>query len=207
MDYIVAYPNVSNVNIQCLIQEKDEFIVRLQKENEELRIGRDATMSGVVPKIPVSDVTEELRSQAAKDAKATKEMEAQLKGLSEELRSLKQDNTQLRAELEQERVEKGELVAACDELLALQETVSASHPSVTSGVENLRGSISRASGLRPPNFSSGSALPSADSRIGKVDRSRNGGGGQGNRPGSGLGLRSGIMSSIEKMGSYKGRSE
>jgi len=27
------------------------------------------------------------------------------------------------------------------------------------------------------------------------------------RPGSGLGYRSGIMSSIEKMGSYKGRAE
>ena len=190
----------------------------LSKENEELKIGRDATMSGVVPRIPGSDITDELRQQAAKDAKTVKELEARVEGLAEELKSVKRDNTQLRQELNQERVEKGELVAACDELLALQESGPANHPAITSGVENLRGSISRASGLRAPNFASGpgngTGSQSSESRIGRVDRSRSGsaqgvrpGSGLGVRPGSGLGMRSGIMSSIEKMGSYKGRSE
>jgi hypothetical protein len=182
----------------------------LNKENEELKIGRDATMSGVVPRIPTSEITEELRFQAAKDAQTAKELEARLKGLSEEVKSVKLDNAQLRRDLEQERIEKGELVAACDELLALQETAPATHPAVTTGVENLRGSISRASGLRAPNFASGAsnvtALPSNESRIGKVDRTRSGSA-QGPRPGSGLGMRSGIMSSIEKMGSYKARAD
>jgi hypothetical protein len=197
-----SYENRWDKKVRDLEARLDE----LSKENEELRIGRDVTMSGVVPRIPTLDVTEELKSQAAKDAKAMKEMEAQLKGLSEEMKTVKQDNAQLHHELEQERVEKGELVAACDELLALQEAASANHPGVTSGVENLKSSISRASGLRAPNFTSGSAIPSADSRIGKFDRSRSGST-QGNRPGSGLSMRSGIMSSIEKMGSYKGRAE
>jgi hypothetical protein len=190
----------------------------LSKENEELKIGRDATMSGVVPRISGSDLTDELRQQAARDTKTVKELEARVEGLAEELKSVKRDNIQLRYELDQERVEKGELVAACDELLALQESGLGNHPAITSGVENLRGSISRASGLRAPNFASGpgngTGAQSSESRIGRVDRSRSGstqgvgpGSGLGVRPGSGLGMRSGIMSSIEKMGSYKGRSE
>lgn len=197
-----SYENRWDKKVKDLEARLDE----LSKENEELRIGRDATMSGVVPRIPGSDISEELKTQATKDAKAMKEMEAQLKGLSEEVKTVKEDNEQLHRELEQERVEKGELVAACDELLALQEVVSANHPGVTSGVESLRGSISRASGLRAPNFTNGSAIPSADSKVGKYDRSRSGST-QGNRPGSGLSMRSGIMGSIEKMGSYKGRVE
>jgi hypothetical protein len=200
------------------VKDLEARLEDLSKENEELKVGRDATMSGVVPRLPGSDITEELRKQAAKDAKTAKELEARLDGLTEELKSMKRDNNQLRHELDQERVEKGELVAACDELLALQEIGLGNHPAITSGVENLRGSISRASGLRAPNFASGSsngtgAQPS-ESRIGRVDKSRSGsaqgvrpGSGLGVRPGSGLGMRSGIMSSIEKMGSYKGRLE
>jgi hypothetical protein len=167
-------------------------------------------MSGVVPRIQGSEITEVLRQQAARDAKMAKELEARLQGLAVELKSVKSDNNQLRQELDQERVEKGELVAACDELLALQETGSGNHPAITSGVDNLRGSISRASGLRAPNFASGqgngNGAQSSESRIGRVDRNRSGSA-QGIRPGSGLGMRSGIMSSIEKMGAYKGRAE
>jgi len=177
----------------------------MTRENEDLRLGGNATMSGVVPMMP--DVTEELKMQAANDAKNNKELEARLEGLSEEMRSIKQDNEDLRLQLEQERVEKGELVAACDELLSLQDATPPTNPNVSSGVENLRGSVSRASGLRAPNYSSavGSSTP-AGSRIAKIDKSRSGSA-QGMRPGSGMGSRSGIMSSIEKMGNYKGRAD
>ncbi len=200
------------------VKDLEASLDDLSKENEELKVGRDATMSGVIPRIPGSDVTNEFRQQAARDAKTAKELQARLEGLAEELKSVKCDNNQLRHDLDQERVEKGELVAACDELLALQEIGPGNHPAITSGVENLRGSISRASGLRAPNSTSGpgngNSIQSSESRIGRVDRIRSGssqgvrpGSGLGIRPGSGLGTRSGIMSSIEKMGSYKGRVE
>jgi hypothetical protein len=187
------------------VRELEAKLEELSRENEELRIGRDATMSGVVPRIPNYDMTQELKAQAAEDAQHAKELEARLEGLLEEVRSIKGDNAELRQELEQERVEKGELVAACDELLALQESAPPSHPAISSGVEHLRGSISRASGLRAPNFASstGPAQHAGESRIGRSK----GSGVPTPRPGSGLGLRSGIMSSIEKMGSYKGRPE
>lgn len=188
------------------VRDLEAKVDELIKENDELRVGCDATMSGVVPRIPAADVTEDLRWQAAKDARNTTELEARVDGLFQEVKSVKEDNASLRFELQQERIEKGELVAACDELLALQEAVPPQHPSVTTGVENLRGSVSRASGLRAPNFSATSNAYASESRIGRVDRTRSGSA-QGVRPGSGLGMRSGIMGSIEKMGSYKGRAE
>jgi hypothetical protein len=93
-------------------------------------------------------------------------------------------------ELKQERIEKGELVAAVDEMLALQSlsaatpapTASSSTDSVSvsatpaaakqralsSAVEDLRRSIARPTGLRAPSSSlnGGLAAPS-ESRIGK----------------------------------------
>ena len=196
------------------VKELEAKVEDLAHENEDLRLGRDATMSGVVPRMPVNDVTEELRAQAAMDAQIARELEARLEGLAQEVQSFKADNAGLREELQQERIEKGELVAACDELLALQEASAAVRgPAVSSGVENLRGSISRASGLRAPNYSAGAGeskiRPPGSSAAG--DRARSGSGqarpgsGLGMRPGSGLGGRSGIMGSIERMGSYKGR--
>ena len=115
-------------------------------------------MSGVVPKLLTSEATEELKLHAAESAKAAREMVARLEGLSEELKSFKRDNSELRLELEQERLEKGELVAACDELLALQDAAPA-NPAVSSGRRKIcRGSISRASGLRAPNINLGSGI-------------------------------------------------
>lgn len=202
------------------VKELEAKVDNLVHENDDLRLGRDATMSGVVPRMPASDVTEELRAQAALDAQIAKELEARLEGLAHEVQSFKADNAGLREELQQERIEKGELVAACDELLALQEASAAARgPAVSSGVENLRGSISRASGLRAPNYSAGTgeskirppgSSVAGDRRSGSAPRPGSGlgmrpGSGLGMRPGSGLGGRSGIMGSIERMGSYKGR--
>jgi DNA repair exonuclease SbcCD ATPase subunit len=203
------------------IKDLEGQIEDLTKENEDLK--RDMTMTRVEPKNPL-EVTEDLEKQAAKDAK-TKELEAELEGLSEVVKSVKKDNNELRQLLDDERVEKGKLVAAVDEMIPLvaafddmlanmdpaPAALSApSFPQASSHVENLRGSISRASGLRAP------ANISVESRIGRGgfgapagsghERSRSGSA-QGTRPGSGLGYRSGIMSSIEKMGSYRGRGE
>lgn len=207
------------------VKELEIKIEDLTKENEDIKLGRDTTMTKVEPKSAL-EVTEDLEKQAARDAK-TKELEAELEGLSQVIRSVKHDNSDLRKMLDEERVEKGKLVAAldemiplvaaCDEMLSnqmIQENSapaqSAQVPPAHSNVENLRGSISRASGLRAPGSGAG------ESRIGRggfgvpagngQERSRSGSS-QGMRPGSGLGYRSGIMASIEKMGNQKGRGE
>jgi hypothetical protein len=210
------------------VNDLENQIEDLVKENEELKLCRDTTMTKVEPKNPL-EVTEDLERQATRDAKM-KELEAELEGLQEVVKSIKHDNGDLRKLLDDERVEKGKLVQAVDEMIPLvaafddmlanmDQTPEVKSPSIKSpsklhqpsAVENLRGSISRASGLRAP----GSKPPPVnESRIGRggfgmpasnrEDRSRSGSA-QSNRPGSGMGYRSGIMSSIEKMGAYKGR--
>lgn len=173
------------------VRELENKVDELAGENNELRTGRDATMTGVIPRAQDLEMMEELRSQAARDAQNAKELEARLEGLLQEVQSIKNDNASIRQELEQERVEKGELVAACDELLALQETQQTPAPKVaaqSNGDAGFRTSISRPSGLRAPNFSN---LPSkiGESRIGRTapaaDKSRSGSS-QSSRPGSGL---------------------
>lgn len=211
------------------VKELESQVEDLTKENEELKLGRDTTMTKVEPKNPV-EVAEDLEKQAAKDAKA-KQLEAELEGLTQEVKSVKQDNSELRKMLDEERVEKGKLVQAVDEMIPLVAAfdemlvnmdsapqvvanISPQKQSQPTTVENLRGSISRASGLRAPT--SISSMAPGESRIGRGgfgapaghERSRSGSSSHGlPRPGSGLGVRSGIMSSIEKMGSYRGRGE
>lgn len=206
------------------VKELETKIEDLTRENEDIKLGRDTTMTKVEPKTAL-EVAQDLEKQAAKDAR-TKEIEAELEGLSQVVKSVKHDNAELRKMLDEERVEKGKLVAAldemiplvaaCDEMLSNQMENSAPTPSKSipqppshSNVENLRGSISRASGLRAPG-----SVAQGESRIGRggfglpagntQEKSRSGSA-LGMRPGSGLGYRSGIMASIEKMGNQKTR--
>ncbi|XMA13180.1 hypothetical protein WAI453_005971 [Rhynchosporium graminicola] len=219
------------------ITELEHHVEDLSKENEELKLGRDTTMTKVDPRSS-EEITQDLEKAAARDAK-TRELEAEVEGLAQEIKSVKHDNSDLRQLLDEERVEKSKLVqavdemiplcAAFDELLANMDSAPATLPETAnvptstpptpsqrhSNVENLRGSISRASGLKAPT---GIAKP-GESRIGRggfgapapvsaaISRERSGSGQGGNRPGSGMGYRSGIMTSIEKMGSYRGRGE
>ncbi len=227
------------------VKELESQVEDLTKDNEELKLGRDTTITRVA--LPSK---EELEKQAARDARA-KQLEAELEGLSEVVKSVKQDNVDLRNLLDEERVEKGKLkqavddmiplCAAFDEMLAGQietanntptppPSATSPKPPPTDKTEHVRRSLSRASGLRAP----GSHLSySGESRIGRGgfgapagmgithERTRSGSshgsgpnpGASSIRPGSGMGYaahashRSGIMSSIEKMGSYKGREQ
>lgn len=198
------------------LKELEGKVDELRRENDELRSARDATLSTIVPKMS-DDQADSLRIQAAEDAKTNKELEARIEGLAEEMNSLKRDNDQLRHELDTERVEKGELVAAVEEMISLQSsmppppppTVPESPARQLSGTDK-RSSLTRPSGLRAPAASrpSGIGRPRPESmgssRTGSAQSGRPGSG-LGMRPGSGLSTRSGIMSSIEKMGAYKGR--
>jgi hypothetical protein len=208
------------------VKELENKIEDLTRENEEIKLGRDTTMTKVEPKHSL-ETTIDLEKQAARDARA-KELEAELEGLTQVVRSVKHDNSELRKMLDEERVEKGKLVAAldemiplvaaCDEMLSNQMENSAPQASqnipqapIHSNVENLRSNISRASGLRAPG-----SMAQGESRIGRGgfgvpagnghERTRSGSA-QGTRPGSGLGYRSGIMASIEKMGDSKRRND
>ncbi|KAI9673503.1 MAG: hypothetical protein M1817_002967 [Caeruleum heppii] len=174
------------------VRELERKLEDLSKENEELRTSRDATMSGVVPGMltaTAADGGEKVTDEAGA-AQRAEEQKAKMAGLIEEIQSLKGDNDLLIGQLEKERVEKGELVMAVDEMLTLSQAANAGSESASTGLEHLRGSISRASGMKPPGFSSNAIT--GGSKIGQP-RSRNGSIASGGRSG-------GIMSSIERMG-------
>ncbi|KAK5011964.1 hypothetical protein LTR16_002727 [Cryomyces antarcticus] len=111
------------------------------------------------------------------------DQKTRLADLADKVQTLKISHTHLLAELEKERVEKGELVAAVDEMLSLQ-----SEAGVPSAIGDFCKSISKPSGLRGPGFGG-----NGESRIGRVGapsllgRSVSGG-------------KSRIMSNIERMG-------
>ncbi|OTA88307.1 hypothetical protein M434DRAFT_399064 [Hypoxylon sp. CO27-5] len=198
------------------VRELETKVDELANENEKLRLGRDATMTKVDPNQSIVD--EERKAQAVKDSAQIKELNAEIEKLEAVISSVKVDNRELRQLLEKERIEKGELVILAEELMAIQNVVqteeapATSRPTVTkaslqTAPESFRSSVgARTSGLRAP----GSVKKPTESRIGGInhERSKNGGSHGGlPRPGSGLSARSGIMSSIEKMGNYRGRGE
>jgi hypothetical protein len=220
------------------VRELEGRIAELERENEELRVGRDVTMTRVDP-AALARVREEVEEERKSDRQRIAGLEAEVERLEAVVRSVKDDNEGIRGLLERERVEKGELVMLAEEMMSMQQSfvgaperresenrvagtpatarktmatpskgrsgmmgVPAS-PSVQEG-HGFRGSLGtgtggggmKPSGLRAPGTAGAS-------RIGKV-------GGSHARTGSavnGNGMRSGLLSSIEKMGSYRGRAE
>ncbi|KAL9031315.1 MAG: hypothetical protein Q9196_000639 [Gyalolechia fulgens] len=166
----------------------------LSHENDELRLGRDATMSGLVPGMSHANTRADHPDQGeaarkAEEARQFEEQNLRLDDLSHQISKVKSENSTLQQQLETERLEMAELVKATEEMmqLSLQSNgTAAGDEKATSSVENLRGSISKASlGIKPPSVGLG------ESRIGRMGRSGS----------SGLGgTRSGIMSNIERMG-------
>lgn len=152
----------------------------LEKENSDLLAAKDATFSGPVPDTTFSGEAEaELKFQI-------EEQRAQFARLEAEFQSSRQHQEQLERELQQERIEKGDLVAAVDEMLLLQSEQGSKVD--VSVVEEFRKSVSRpasamSSGLRAPGGGLGSRI---------------GGPGIG-RPASSI-AKGGMMSRIEKMG-------
>lgn len=189
---VVALKKSYEARWERKIKDLESRISDLCHENEELRIGRDATMTGVAPGDLHAKAGNEQPSQGDAKWKAdeTGQLEEQkdrLDKLSQEIGTVKRENNHLQQQLERERLEMAELVKATEEMMQLstQPTALGGDEKPTSAVDNLRGSLSKASsGLKQPSAGL------AESRIGRMGRS-----------GSGLGgTRSGIMSNIERMG-------
>lgn len=96
------------------IRELEAKIEELSRENDELRQGRDATLT----KVEVE--AGERRDQAVKDSAQIKELRAEVEKLEAVLKTVQSDNNEIRRELEAERVEKGELVTLSEELMQMQ---------------------------------------------------------------------------------------
>ena len=163
-------------------RELQQKIEELMKHNEELQAVKESSLS---LELPVNRRSETTLAASEQYKAELQEQKAKIAGLIEEMSSVKSAHAVLTRDLESERVEKGELVAAVDEMLALQSEVGA-----PSAVEDFRKSIGRPSGLKAPG--------SVESKIGRVpppiSRSISGG-------------KSRMMSNIERMGGRKFQAE
>jgi len=161
----------------------------MQKENEDLHAAKDATFTG-----PVSGISSE---ESAAMKYEIEEQKAHLARLENEIHTSQQQQAALMRDLERERIEKGDLVAAVDEMLALQSEAGPSQAQrneqsqmqgAISVVEDFRKSISRPSGLKAP--------AAGESRIGRGGATP-GSAARGGGSGSG---KSRLLANIERMG-------
>ncbi|KAF4241963.1 hypothetical protein CNMCM6805_003500 [Aspergillus fumigatiaffinis] len=199
------------------VREAENKFKAVSEENERLKKERDAALS------EASRPDASIMAHQNDEHEAEKHvLQAQIKGLQQEMATLKQDNERLHAGLKVERAEKGELVAAVDEWLAMQQNVpqpsgapespvvSAEYetpepePATAQSTEELRRSIGRSgsSGIRPASTGSGNGekrIPKIGAPAGRHIRGNSGGksGIAVFTPGRGAG---GIMGSIERMG-------
>ncbi|KAL9044720.1 MAG: hypothetical protein Q9214_002160 [Letrouitia sp. 1 TL-2023] len=197
------------------VRELESRVATLRQENEELRVGRDATMSGVVVPLNSNGGQATHASNAGEAAKKAEEAEGKSRKVEEEhaariaeiesrLRGFETENTKLKLALERERREMAELVKATEEMMLLSSAHNGPDGEVqdqripSSSSESFKGSFSKASaasgsGLKQPGTGLGMSM--GGSKIGRVGRSASGlsGGGAGSS-------RSGIMNSIERMG-------
>ncbi|RHZ47984.1 uncharacterized protein CDV56_104659 [Aspergillus thermomutatus] len=199
------------------VREAENKCKAVSEENERLQNERDAALSEASR--PDASI---LAHQNDEHEAEKRVLEAQIKGLQQEMATLKQDNERLHAELKVERAEKGELVAAVDEWLAIQQNVSQPsgapespimsaeyetpepEPATAESTEEFRRSISRSgsSGIRPASTGSGNGekrIPKIGAPAGRHIRGNSGGksGIAVFTPGRGVG---GILGSIERMG-------
>ncbi|KAK2593547.1 hypothetical protein QQS21_008770 [Conoideocrella luteorostrata] len=200
------------------VKDLESRIEELGNENDGLR-DREINMTRLDPD---TTVAEERKVQAVKDGAAIRELNADVQRLEAIVSTVKRDNKELRTMLEKERVEKGELVQLAEEMMSMQSIVGGSQrqqreQQTPAAVSRHQERQERADPAKTPRASgdygrtlsigkSGGGLGGSGIRApGSVARApghiRRGSGGL-PRPG-----RSGIMSSIEKMGSYRGRAQ
>ena len=213
------------------IRELEGKINELNEDNEKLRQGRDTTLTQVDPANIEAEV-KEWKTKAVKDSAAIKELHADVERLEAVVQTVQRDNEGLRTMLERERVEKGELVQLAEEMMSMQSFVAqtpkpqmprpeqqqqqhkqapqqqenTSHAQYQSGrTPGPKASVVHDTARTPGTArSSGLRAPGTGMRGGH-ERGRSGGGAVGASVRSGAGARSGILSSIEKMGNYRGR--
>ncbi|ATY60561.1 hypothetical protein A9K55_006893 [Cordyceps militaris] len=196
-------------------KELERRVQELRKENADLQSGRPDPDDTLL--VAAQANAEADKEQASRDRATIRELHATVQRLEAVVASVQGDNQDLRGLLEKERVEKGELVQLAEEMMSMQSVGGGAggktspatarsmmpEPSKTPAAKRpismppppppttpggRRGSVGKASGLRAP---------------GSAYRSGAGGAGGLRMPGS----RSGILSSIEKMGSHRGRGQ
>ena len=147
------------------IKTLETKVADLTRENEDLRAGKYVTSSRVIPTDlvtlaaetqanPLRKADQHTTEERAAEAKRHEEQDAKLHELEQELARTKRSNEELLTELDKERHELAELVAATEEMMQLSDLQAVAAGPASKSVESLHRSISRASsGLRVPSNS------------------------------------------------------
>lgn len=196
------------------IKDMQSKVDELSKENDDLRIGRDATMTGFEPgdfaagSSPESEAhREKQRQELEKQAKRVDEQKHQLANVEKELGTVRRNlassteqNVSLVSQLSASRAETAELIAATEELMLLSQNAMATSSSGTNNAQppplDTKPTLSRStsgSALKAPGFGG----YSGESRIGRMPAPSGYGRDRGD---NGAGGRSGLMGNIERMG-------
>ena len=218
------------------VKELQSKIEDLQRENEDLKVGRDATMSGVVPGMleHTRNSNQDTDANAAETAaqlqllseekvatlKKLEELSVRLETFESQVGQLKKDNRSLLHDLDSSRRENSELVAAAEQMLLLETSSSTIEPSTftphphtsaasATTVPSLPHSVSF------PTSGLGTSDPQLRTSVGtKASGLRGPGFGSSlmkrstsGTTGVSTGGRSGIMSGIERMGRGRGGGE
>ena len=176
-------------------------VEELARQNDELHAIKESSLSIELPRATKeANVSEDSQRLIEEQRTRLQQCEATMAGLREEMSSIQQGQSELLQDLERERVEKGELVAAVDEMLALQAEAPPGTPQRTAIVEDFRRSIggpgSRAgstvgmSSLQAPSGSESFGFGSSVGRRGPALPQRSISGGS----------KSAMRSNIERMG-------
>ena len=116
-------------------------VEQLVRQNEDLQSIREGSLSLELPNGKMPSVPEESKRLLEEQKSQLQQHEATIAGLREEMSSVRRGHAALVEDLERERVEKGELVAAVDEMLALQAEAPPGTPQQTAIVEDFKKSI------------------------------------------------------------------
>lgn len=209
------------------IKDLQARIDELSKENDDMKVGRDATMTGVEPGTLMAHSDTESEAQKEKERQTREEkheqqleeqkrhlstVQRELETVSRDLASSTEHNVALASQLAASRAETAELIAATEELMTLSQNAMASNSSSSSS-----SSSSAANNNSSSNNAQQQPLPAADTRS-TLSRSTSGSGlkapgfgaesriGRMQAPGSGYGRdrgeggRSGLLGNIERMG-------
>ncbi|KAJ9606821.1 hypothetical protein H2200_008831 [Cladophialophora chaetospira] len=183
------------------IKQVDQLRADLKASQDEvlkMQTEKEATMSGVIPGQSeaihkMEGQIEELRRWNEENAAEKKMLEAEAAGLRSQMDSLTAETESLRKEVEQERVEKGDLVAQVDVFLSM----SAQH-------EEQRIMQQPQQPVSPPRSEDGNGRPNSASAVASPNKSRSSL--SGTERGSGMPGRPRPVSMLQKptAGKYSG---
>lgn len=117
------------------VREAENRVKGVEEENARLREDRENSRTTASQTIKNREEISSLIGHAKDEHETEKRvLEAQIKGLQQEMAALREDRQSLQTDLKMERAEKGELVAAVDEWLAMQHQPATAESGAGTGI-------------------------------------------------------------------------